>query len=219
MLLGMSRQRTRPTRQETRRRLFDAAATVFVRDGISGASVEDICVEANLTRGALYSNFADKNELVMAMIDDHVERNMVELARLDEIASTPAEFIALIESPERRRESSLEIDPVLQMEFTLHALRNPANRPRLAEHQRRWRKVIEDVVRADSERLGVEPPIPAEDAAAMILAIDNGYLLAEMIEPGSYRPGTFSRNVLMLQQLFEAATRATNPDDRAGAGD
>lgn len=185
---------------------------MFVRDGISGASVEDICAEAELTRGALYSNFADKNELVMAMIDDHVDRNMAELERLDEIASSPMEFVALIESPERRRDGPLEISPVLQMEFTLYALRNPANRTRLADHQRRWREVIEAVVRADCERLGVDPPIPVEDAAAMILAMDNGYLLSEMIEPGSYRPGTFSRNVLMLQQLFESATRSKVTD-------
>lgn len=212
MLDGVSRERTRPTRADTRQRLFAAASKVFVRDGISGASVEDICAEAELTRGALYSNFADKNELVMAMIDDHVDRNMAELERLDEIASSPMEFVALIESPERRRDGPLEISPVLQMEFTLYALRNPANRTRLADHQRRWREVIEAVVRADCERLGVDPPIPVEDAAAMILAMDNGYLLSEMIEPGSYRPGTFSRNILMLQQLFESDTRSKVTD-------
>lgn len=66
---------------------FKLRSAVFVRDGIAGASVEDICAEAGLTRGALYSNFANKNELVMAMIADHVDRNMAELERLDEIAS------------------------------------------------------------------------------------------------------------------------------------
>jgi len=182
---------------------------VFIRDGIGGASVEDICAEADLTRGALYSNFADKNELVMAMIDDHVDRNMAELDRLNETAAAPTDFIALIESPQRRRDGPLDINPVLQTEFTLYALRNPDNRPRLAEHQRRWRQVIEAVVRADCERLGVDPPMPVEDAAAMILAMDNGYLLSEMIEPGSYTPGTVSRNILVLQQLFEASTRSS----------
>lgn len=204
----MSRERTRPTREDTRERLFAAAASVFVRDGIAGASVEDICTEADMTRGALYSNFADKNELVMAMIDDHVDRNTAELERLDGIASSPIEFIALIESPERRRDGPVDANPILQMEFTLFALRNPANRTRLADHQRRWREVIASVVRADCERLGVEPPLPVEDAAAMILAMDNGYLLSEMIEPGSYTPGTFSRNILMLQQLFQSSTQA-----------
>ena len=203
----MSRERTRPTRDETRQRLFTAAAAVFVRDGIAGASVEDICAEADLTRGALYSNFADKNELVMAMIDDHVDRNMAELDRLNATAAAPADFIALIESPLRRRDGPLDLNSVLQMEFTLHALRNPNNRQRLAEHQRRWREVIEAVVRADCERLGAEPPIPVEDAAAMILAMDNGYLLSEMIEPGSYTPGTVARNILMLQHLFESSVQ------------
>ena len=51
--------------------------------------------------------------------------------------------------------------------------------------------------------------MPVEDAAAMILAMDNGYLLSEMIEPGSYTPGTVSRNILVLQQLFEASTRSS----------
>jgi AcrR family transcriptional regulator len=211
MLTNVSRERTRPTREETRQRLFAAAAAVFIRDGIAGASVEDICAEADLTRGALYSNFADKNELVMAMIDDHVDRNMAELDRLNETAAAPTDFIALIESPHRRRDGPLDINSVLQMEFTLYALRNPDNRPRLAEHQRRWRDVIGAVVRADCERLGVDPPMPVEDAAAMILAMDNGYLLSEMIEPGSYTPGTVSRNILVLQQLFEASTRSSKP--------
>ncbi len=44
--------------------------------------------------------------------------------------------------------------------------------------------------------------MPVEDAAAMILAMDNGYLLGELIEPGSYAPGTFSRNLLALRELW-----------------
>ena len=211
MMVSVSRKRTRPTREDTRQRLFAAAAVVFVSDGIAGSSIEDICVEADLTRGALYSNFADKNELVMAMIDDHVEREMVELERLRALAGTPMEWVDLIESPERRRDSPLGADPVLYLEFTLYALRNPDNRPRLADHQRQWREVIASVVRADNERLGVEPPMPVAEAAAMILAMDNGYLLSEMIEPGSYTPGTFSRNIALLQRLFEASVMNSAP--------
>ena len=38
----MSRSRIRPTRQETRQRLFEAAATVFAEQGIGAASVAAI---------------------------------------------------------------------------------------------------------------------------------------------------------------------------------
>lgn len=207
----MSRKRTRPTREDTRQRLFAAAAAVFVSNGIAGSSVEDICVEADMTRGALYSNFADKNELVMAMIDDHVERDIAELERLMRVAASPTDWVELIESPERRREGPLGTDPVLYLEFTLYALRNPDNRPRLADHQRQWREVIAANIRAENARLGVDPPMPVKDAAAMILAMDNGYLLSEMIEPGSYAPGTFSRNIVWLQQLFEASVANSTP--------
>jgi AcrR family transcriptional regulator len=209
MLLRVSRERTRPTREDTRQRLFRAAVAVFQADGISGASIEGICTAAELTRGAFYSNFADKNELVMALIDDHIDRDMHEMDRLFERASSPIEFVSLIESPERRRDGPLS-DPVLLMEFMLYALRNSSNRSRLAEHQQRWRKVIAAVVQADCDRLGVQPPIPVNDAAAMLLALDNGYLLAELLEPGSYEHGTFARNVTMLQSWF-AATVTSSP--------
>ena len=63
----MSRLRTRPTRDDTRDKLFDAAARVFEEQGINAASIETIAAAAGLTRGALYSNFDGKDELIGAM--------------------------------------------------------------------------------------------------------------------------------------------------------
>ncbi len=191
---------------------------MFKADGIAGASIEAICVAAELTRGAFYSNFADKNAVVMALIDDHVDHDMAEMERLFQRASSPIEFVTLIESPERRRDGALG-DPVLLMEFMLYAVRNPANRSRLAEHQQRWRKVIAAVVQADCDLLGVEPPIPVDEAAAMILAMDNGYLLAELFEPGSYRPGTFARNITVLQSWFASSVTSPSKDEKPGTSD
>lgn len=205
----MSRARTRPSREDTRERLFAAAAAVFVRAGIAGSTVEDICLEAGLTRGAMYSNFANKDELVMAMIDEHVDRTVAELNRLRQLAGSPAEFLAIVETPERRRDGPLATDPVLQLEFTLYARRNPANRSRLADHRRRWREIYADVVREDSERLGIDPPMAVDAAADMIMAMDDGYMLGELIEPGRNGPGTLSRNLLALQQLWAASAPPT----------
>src|SRR5262245_66371515 len=72
----MSRERTRPTRDETRRRLFEAAAQVFEERGIGAASIEAIAAAAGFTRGAVYSNFASKDDLIIAMLEDHVERSV-----------------------------------------------------------------------------------------------------------------------------------------------
>ncbi|MGY4462647.1 AcrR family transcriptional regulator [Bradyrhizobium sp. LB13.1] len=85
----MSRVRTRPTRDDTRDRLFEAAARMFEQDGIGGASIEAIAAAAGFTRGAFYSNFKSKDELIIAMLEDHVEqsirRNMDILAQHDNL--------------------------------------------------------------------------------------------------------------------------------------
>jgi AcrR family transcriptional regulator len=60
------------SRENTRERLLDAARTVLAREGIQGASVEHICDQAGFTRGAFYSNFTSKDELVLALF--HRER-------------------------------------------------------------------------------------------------------------------------------------------------
>ena len=70
--------RTRLTREakkaETRRRLLEAAAEVFIRRGFQGASVEEICEEAGFTRGAFYSNFRSKEQLFAELLQDRVYR-------------------------------------------------------------------------------------------------------------------------------------------------
>jgi AcrR family transcriptional regulator len=56
-------------RLRTRAALRDAATTVFARQGVAGASIEEICEEGGFTRGAFYSNYSSKDELVLDLID------------------------------------------------------------------------------------------------------------------------------------------------------
>ena len=55
--------------------MFEAAARVFEEQGIGGASIETIAAAAGFTRGAFYSNFKSKDELIIAMLEDHVEQS------------------------------------------------------------------------------------------------------------------------------------------------
>jgi AcrR family transcriptional regulator len=56
-------------RAETRRRLLEAASRVFVRRGYEAASVEEIAEVAGYTRGAVYSNFRDKDDLYVTFLE------------------------------------------------------------------------------------------------------------------------------------------------------
>ena len=60
-------------RAQTRERLMAAARTVFAEHSVEAASVEEICEAAGFTRGAFYSNFSDRSELVLAMIQHSIQ--------------------------------------------------------------------------------------------------------------------------------------------------
>ena len=72
-------------RAATRSRLLDAAAELFARHGIEGASVDAIAEAAERTSGALYGHFGSKEGLLTALLDRW----------LDEVATvTAAEVVA-----------------------------------------------------------------------------------------------------------------------------
>lgn len=62
-------RRTKSDSEETRQRILDAAEIVFVEMGVSSASLDRIAQEAEVTRGAIYWHFSNKQELFTALIE------------------------------------------------------------------------------------------------------------------------------------------------------
>ena len=60
------------SKDQTRERLLNAAQDIFLKKGYVAASVEDIAAAAGYTRGAFYSNFRSKAELLLELLErDH----------------------------------------------------------------------------------------------------------------------------------------------------
>src|ERR1700761_1674680 len=127
----MSRVRTCPTRDDTKEKLFEAAAEVFEQHGIGAASIEAIAAAAGLTRGAFYSNFASKDELIIAMLEDHVERSLRHHRDLLARHRDPVAFVAALRAAGRSRHDPLGRAPLLHMELILFAARAKKRRPEL----------------------------------------------------------------------------------------
>jgi AcrR family transcriptional regulator len=56
-------------RQRTRARLIEAAAQVIGEKGYEKTSLEEVAARAGMTRGAIYGNFASKDELLLAFVE------------------------------------------------------------------------------------------------------------------------------------------------------
>ena len=208
----MSRERVRPTRQETREQLFEAAAEVFAEQGIGGASVEAISAAAGLTRGAFYSNFGGKDDLIAAMLADHVEQTVKRHLELLARHRDPDDFMAALRAMDRSGQDPLGRSPLLHLELLLHAARTAQHRQEPGEFLRARRRLIADIVAGTGlASAGSGLPGP-EQLAAMLLAMEDGFRLHQLIDPDSTPPDSFLRSVTALQ---EALRPAAQPAERA----
>ena len=134
----MNKQR-RLTRQEsrdaTRARLIAAAEKIFIRFGFDASSVERIAEAAGFSRGAFYSNFRDKDELFIAVLN---KRRLAISSALREIVRREPNIAKRLQAVRdwyvNQEQQKQWI--ILETEFTLRAIRNRAVKVRLAELRR-----------------------------------------------------------------------------------
>src|SRR5215468_5998422 len=150
----MSRLRTRPTRDETCDKLFEAAARVFEEQGINAGSIEAIAAAAGFTRGAFYSNFKSKDDLIIAMLEDHVEQSIRRCLELLEKHKEPADYIDAFRNMDRTQQDPLSRSPLLHMEMILFVARAERRRPELAKRLRARRKLVADIVETAARNSG-----------------------------------------------------------------
>jgi len=130
--------------KETRELLLRAAEEVFVREGYAGAELGEIASIAGRTKGAIYAQFESKEDIFMALVEEHALRHRSEMEKV----------LANSTSVEQNREafrrlcmrlSGEEAWNVLMLEFKLYAVRNP-------EAKRRFQKFIAKMIPPEAEK-------------------------------------------------------------------
>jgi AcrR family transcriptional regulator len=166
------------TAARTRAEILDAAETVFAERGFGQTSLERVAEHAGYTRGAVYANFAGKDDLFLAVLDRWLDRDIEHgeeigadgvRAALRTLHGLPGNRFA-----DRRRF-------LMVTEFRLYALRNPAVATRLAEHERRSRVWYAEVIRRHAEDR--ELPVDPDQLALYILGLENGIATLAHLDP------------------------------------
>jgi len=173
-------------RQATRERMLDAAAVVLAREGIQGASVEHICEQAGYTRGAFYSNFSSKDELVMALFererDAMLERMRQAADPADLIGRDASEVIGTI------MERFMLLQPPDRDWYLAHAefeLRGVRDDEVGRAFNAAWRQVKQQVgvlIQAVLGQLGMRLTIDVDHAATILMGTYDTALRDSLIE-------------------------------------
>lgn len=173
------------SKEQTRRRLLDAAAQVFARRGYAAASVEEVAESAGFSVGAVYSNFAGKDDLFAALMTDRAVNRMDEVAEIitsarDESADPLRALGAmLIEMADKDIDSA-----VLRTEFWLHAVRNPELMQIEAQSSAKTLDAVRGILSNMLDRNGVDvDQVSVDDFATTTLALFGGLIRQRRIEP------------------------------------
>ena len=175
---------TRSERKErTRVDVLAAARRVFLRRGFYAASLDEIAEEAGFTKGAVYSNFAGKDDLFLAVLDEHFRQRaqtyaglILDQERIEDSYRSVARFWR--EANEREPEWSR-----LVVEFLAHASRHEPLREAALEVRERGLDAIAAIIDALAERHGVEFALPAKQIARGSGALNRGMAVEQLLDP------------------------------------
>jgi AcrR family transcriptional regulator len=143
-------------REETRRRLLEAASDLFAQRGVAGASVDALAEEADRTSGAIYNHFGDKEGLLLALLDEWRDATAETITAdfeadagvEDRLSSLWRNFVAPTSDPDG-------MWVLLEHELWLYTCRNPDPSRRVAQRYQRARTSLAQALRPqDSGALG-----------------------------------------------------------------
>jgi AcrR family transcriptional regulator len=179
--------RKRLTRQEsqarTRALLLEVATAEFLSHGYTGTSLERIAELAGFSKGAVYGNFAGKEELCLAVLQNRFFSLLQTF--VGEFAAGGDTIEDRLVVLEQWLETLLADDDwqVLAVEFAVHARRNPKIMQQVADQERMMRMAVTSLLTQQIQQLGVQPILPPEQLGIVLVSVVGGIAVQRLIDP------------------------------------
>jgi AcrR family transcriptional regulator len=196
-------------RAQTRARLLEAAAEVYARRGFSGATLEEVAAEAGFTKGAVYGHFGSKENLLVALVEEHLAGQAAEQLELFDrdrvtwerpLAGSERWMEQLHERPERFR---------LFVELWTYAQRDERLRRRLTDALAAMRSTLAHFAATSSADAGFATAgeVPAQ-CASIMLGLSIGLSMLELGEPGTIPAGLLGTTLSVVIRALESSADA-----------
>ena len=174
----MQHKERRKQPETTRRKLVEAVTTLMLKQGFNGTTVDQICAEAGLTKGAFFHHFKDKDALALAAVNAWAEMGLSMYARALQKPDQPLEEIhRLFEIME---EVTREFDPrvcLVGMMTQEMSAESKAFRAACAQALGRWTDMFRSRLQAAQEQLKPAVKFDSEQAAWFLNSIWQGSML------------------------------------------
>jgi AcrR family transcriptional regulator len=193
----------------TRSRLLDAAEKVFSARGFAEASLDEIAEIAGLTKGAVYSNFDKKLDLLLAVLDERMNRRFMSITEMVDITTQSLPDQAeeggrlFMEAFQEERDLYL-----LWLECSVYSVHDADVREALVRLDHAIRDAIANFITYHAGLLGLELPIPATQLATALTCLADGLALERMKSPESVPDDLFGTLLLLIYRGLEQRSDA-----------
>ena len=204
---------TRERKTQRRRQFIDAAWRCVAETGYRDMTVDDVCRQAGLSKGAFYGYFERKQALLIALLEDdatHLDHILDELERAEpsSVQRLRSFARAALEWSEGPGKAQLRAD--LWTALVSESRIREAFRASMQRRRERVRGWVEAGIRN-----GAIEEIPANALASIVLALSDGLMLHASLQPSAFRWANVRRALDLLlagierQGSVKAVRRAT----------
>jgi AcrR family transcriptional regulator len=166
--------------EETRSRILESSVKLFSERGFNAASVDDICTQAEISKGAFYHHFESKQALFLALLDGWLK--IVDTAiEASKDKTAPETFMQMADAFPYIFETAGDHLPMF-MEFWLQASRDEKIWQASIAPYRRYHKYFTSLIKKGVEEgsfVNVDPQI----ASRLIVSAAMGLLLQSLLDP------------------------------------
>lgn len=182
-------RRTKEDTEVTRQTIMDAAIKVFTRLGYANTRLEDVAIQAGVTRGAVYHHFGGKVELYTALTQERFASAMQGVTQIMQDGLSPRATIErlIVYSLELLENDTLyravqelsffktayapELEALMEVKFD--------NTKKLLSY---LTKLINEGIRNNEFRSDLDP----QASAAAVIGLINGVTVTWLIAPASF---------------------------------
>jgi TetR/AcrR family transcriptional repressor of uid operon len=207
-------RRANVQRQSDRRlEILDAAQRCFARSGFHGASMQEICAEAEMSPGNLYRYFPSKEGLIAGIC----ERNRAEAAEsLMAVDQAPGFFDGLAALARHYLVERSEEEAGLCAEIMAESRRNPQIARLHLELELDIKSRLVDMLRRAAGRGEISPQVDLDGAATMLMVLADGMSWRRASDP-TFKAGAALPHVLQMVQCLLGRPHADNTE-KEGSG-
>ncbi|HRH56696.1 MAG TPA: TetR/AcrR family transcriptional regulator [Chitinophagales bacterium] len=190
--------------EKTKQYIIEKTAPVFNKKGYAGTSLNDIIDQTGLTKGSIYGNFENKDEVALAAFEHNVNK-------------VSALFKEEIQKQNTIKEKLL-VYPLLYEKFLKHPFpeggcpilntaieaddTHPLLRAKALSAFSNWKNAIIRLIEKGKEKKEIKKNVNAEETAIAIIAlIEGGIMLTKLTGKTSYIKTTTQKVIDIINDL------------------